>query len=103
MRGPKSCTIFLAQQLSTLPKGGTCGKRETFRGGTWVLYLPMFKISALCRHQGLYTRPDAATGVTYVVPGHGGPLHLRLSLPGDKVHVGGGTSSDIDIAPSTIV
>ena len=72
-------------------------------GGKWVLYLPIFKISALCGHHGLYTRPEAEAGVTDVVPGHGGPLHIHLRLHGDKVHVGGGTSSNLNIAPSTII
>ena len=103
MCGPKSCTKFLAWQLSTLPEGGTFDKSETFRGGKWVLYLPIFKFSALCGRHGLYTRPEAEAGVTDVVLGHGGPLHLHLGLHGDKVYVGGGTSSGLDIAPSTII
>ena len=46
----------------------------------------------------LYSRPEAAAGVRDIVPGHGGPLQVHLGL-----HVGGGTSSGLDIAPSTIV
>ena len=60
----------------------------------WVLSLPKFKISALCGHHGLHTRPKAVTKVSDV----DGPLHLHLGLHGDKVHVCGGTSSGIDWA-----
>ena len=102
MCGPKSCTKKLAGQLSTLPKGGTCDISETFRGVRWVLHLAMFKISALCGHQGFYTRPEAEADITDVIAGHGGPLHLHLGFHGDKVHVSGGASSGLDIAPSTL-
>ena len=50
-----------------------------------------------------HTRPKAVAEGTGVVPGHGGPLHLHFGLHGDKVHVGGGTSSGLNIAPITIV
>ena len=63
----------------------------------------MFKISALCGHHGLHTRPKVVAEGTGVVPGHGGPLHLHLGLHADKVHVGGGTSSGPNIAPTIIV
>ena len=63
----------------------------------------MFKVSALCGHHGLHTRPKAVAEGTGVVPGHGGLLYLHLGLHGDKVHVGGDTSSGLDIAPTTIV
>ena len=62
-----------------------------------------FLISALCVHHDLHSRPKAAANVIDVVPGYGGPLHLPLGLHGKKVHVGGGTSSGLDIASSTIV
>ena len=62
-----------------------------------------FLISALCVHHDLHSRPKAAADVMDVVPGYGGPLHLPLGLHGKKVHVGGGTSSGLDIASSTTV
>ena len=71
--------------------------------GYCVLYLPMFKISALCAHYVLYTRPETEAGLRDVVPGHSGPLCLHHGLHVVKVCVIGGTSSGLDKAPSIIV